>query len=723
MLTWETVLDTTPGVTTKSAHIAEEPDSNIWEYFIDNDRASDRSALILMGDYSAPVWSAVAKHLTSQKVRRIGIKHFPQIGAIGFFTLLHEERSKILAPVHVKSKKYTAPSIVVTELDTTLQIVISPPIDYGADDNDDIFSDGSDIFDDGDDGTINSNIKYVCHRIILRLDQFAHEYITYENVIEVPKPQTTGTYDIYCVGYIHEGEAVSEDSNHVYLDIVGTQEDWPGPMEGSDLFITDVEITPENKVNIRRSDGFTKDSDNVIPVPIAATFLDNGMLQMTLSNGNVVTTDNSAPSSGGGGGGGSSYTPVNVYNTYYKIQRGAAAYTDSYTGKSGNLLLLSICTRGELTTEPVGWTKIGRLAEAGDNTADSSNVPYIQYVYFFYKISAGTTETINWEQSQTNMTILGILELENAGVPIIDENTRKENISTSTAMFTCTRNNTDMYVWFATAIYWTDGVYVWSVSDSNVWQLPNDGTNQPRLGIFVDKRIAPNPFTIGISLSGRYASCIGLRIPAKSSGGSGNSGGTTQFALNDYAVTSGDSGSVTSASCEVTSGDDSCTLLAIVTTRSTPTFSDGWEIVHQFEPTYYGTDSIKQTMTILKKSGSANTLTDSITVSVEASGRIYIVLLNLRGVKTVSADDSISNTSSSGGTSCEITKLNQKSIYAVQAISVSTPTLSINPNDKCVVIPCGYRLWVVVDISDVFTHTLTLSANSSGLQFNTIGLL
>lgn len=313
MLTWETVLDTTPGVTTKSAHIAEEPDSNIWEYFIDNDRASDRSALILMGDYSDPVWSAVAKHLTSQKVRRIGIKHFPQIGAIGFFTLLHEERSKILAPVHVKSKKYTAPSIVVTELDTTLQIVISPPIDYGVDDNDEIlsddevFTDGNEVFEDGDDGTVNSKIKYICHRVILRLNQFAHEYITYENMIEVPKPQTTGTYDIYCVGYIHEGEAVSEDSNHVYLDIVGTQEDWPGPMEGSDLFITDVEVTDENKVHIRRSDGFQKDSDNLIPVPVSMTFLKDGKLQMTLNTGEVVTSNNSSPGGGGGGGGASLY--------------------------------------------------------------------------------------------------------------------------------------------------------------------------------------------------------------------------------------------------------------------------------------------------------------------------------------------------------------------------------------------------------------------------------
>lgn len=324
MLTWETKINTTPTVTTKAAHMAEEPDSNLWEYYIDADLASDRSSLITLGNYVDPHWSVPARHLTSQKVKRIGIKHFPQVGAIGFFTYLNEERSKILAPVHVKTKKYTAPSITVTENETSLIVVISPPIDYGADKSDDLFSDGSDIFDDGDNGEVNTKLKYICHRVIVRLDKFAIEYITYENTIDIPKPVTTGTYDIYCVGYIHEGEAVSEDSNHVYLDITGTQDTWPGPMEGSDLYITDVEVTDENKVHIRRSDGFQKDSDNLIPVPVSMTFLKDGKLQMTLNTGEVVTSNNSSPGGGGGGGGASLYlkaaTPVVPGVDSFKVQ-------------------------------------------------------------------------------------------------------------------------------------------------------------------------------------------------------------------------------------------------------------------------------------------------------------------------------------------------------------------------------------------------------------------
>lgn len=230
--------------TTSQEMIGNEPDNSLYKYFLeDNNSASDQKAQIVYSNYDSLVWGEVAKHLTSQKVRRIGIKTFPQVGAIGFFTLLNEERSKILAPVHHKVTKYATPTFTVEETDTTFIFHCSAPKD----------------------------VTYVCYRIILRLDKFAHEYITYEETLEVPKPATTGTYDIYCVGYIHEGEAVSEDSNHISLSIVGTSTEWPGPMQGSDLFITDVEITNENKVHIRRSDGFEKTSDRGVDLTGYAT--------------------------------------------------------------------------------------------------------------------------------------------------------------------------------------------------------------------------------------------------------------------------------------------------------------------------------------------------------------------------------------------------------------------------------------------------------------------
>lgn len=460
--------------------IGNEPKNDIWQYYIENNRAACKKAQVTNANYDSLTWAVSPQTLPiQQRVRRIGIKTFPQVGAIGFFTLLNEERTKILAPIHTQTKKYNAPTLQVVDNGTTLSFTITDPKNTDS----------------------TTEIKYVCYRIILRLGDFAQEYITYEHSLEVDKPATTGTYDIYCVGYIHEGEAVSEDSNHVYLAITGTRDTWPGPVEGSDLFITDVEITDENKVHIRRSDGFQKDSDNLIPVPTAATFLDSGKLMLTFNNGQTVVSNN-APSGGSGGG-----------------------------------------------------------------------------------------------------------------------------------------------------------------------------------------------------------------------------GGTSQFAVYASAVTNGDSGAVTSASCEVSSGDDSSTLLAFVTTREETTFSDGWELVHKFEPCHYENDATRQTMYILKKSGNASTFTDKITVNVANASRVYIAMLCLRGVNSITADSSIFNLPSRNVNSITVNKFKNKSIYAIQAVSVNSPTLSITPNDRCLLVPCGYRLWLIVDLSDTFEHTINLSSTVSGLQANVIGIL
>lgn len=184
--------------------IGNEPDNSLYKYFLEsNKQTHDQEAQVKYSNYDTLSWSRISKSLTSQKVRRIGIKTFPQVGAIGFFTLLNEERSKILAPVHYKAKKYASPIFTFEETDTTFVFHCSSPKD----------------------------VTYICFRIILRLNDFALEYVTYEETLEVSKPATTGTYDIYCVGYIHEGEAISEDSQHYSVAIEGTQTEWPGPIE------------------------------------------------------------------------------------------------------------------------------------------------------------------------------------------------------------------------------------------------------------------------------------------------------------------------------------------------------------------------------------------------------------------------------------------------------------------------------------------------------------
>lgn len=935
MLTWETQINTTPTVTTKAAHMAEEPDSNLWEYYIDADRTSDRSSLITLGNYIDPQWKASSKHLTSQKVKNIGIKSFPQVGAIGFFTFLNEERSKILAPIHVKSKKYTAPSINVIENDTTLTIVISPPIDYGVDD-----SGGSDIFDDGDGGTINEKIKYICHRVILRLDQFALEYVTYENILEVDKPVTTGTYDIYCVGYIHEGEAVSEDSNHVYLDITGTYDTWPGPVEGSDLYITDVEVTDENKVHIRRSDGFQKDSDNIIPAPISMTFLNDGRLQMTLNTGDTVTSNNASPGGGGGGSaslylhaldrvlptintlrvssdtlltkdmdkdkfitsdnvseisriddltvrvnlaeaavageqislkanrnayrnnnGSSEELIINVpeltfanllddYSLMTKIRnnnkadsgRDTITTTLAYPDINTRTLITSFALAGdsyatignrevainkrdasiynswkqEGNCEGVDFIKLrwNGMSYYGDAVADSTWELYIMtngdlMVHIVdYPKNTGTCSLfgISFTISKDNPTVSfyrqdyygSNFKIVQECYDVIKHNPKADEAPGNTIADWCglyydditkIRNNsknddsTDTvnfvnFVWhFMTKFIVSGNSWMGKTSSSEdikfnsrdaasyyiyyqdmnvedygglhairiVWggasQYNKSVDQWWELWLFENGDAMIYCKQLGINTSGT-SSFYGVSFtPSNGSYHSFYKNGeswikedaiydlskhvpsaSTNITIQSSAVTNGDSGAVASASCEISSGDDSSTLLAFVTTREETTFSDGWEIVHQFDPCYYEGDDTRQIMYVLKKHGSASTSKDKIEVNVAKNSRIYIVMLCLNGVNTLTADNSILDLPSIDVNSITINKTKEQSIYAIQAVSVSDPTLNISPNEDCLIISCGYRLWVIVDISKTFTHTCTLSSTVKGLQANVIGI-
>ena len=919
----------------KNLQIAMEPDASIFQYYISNNRAGDKESDIVLGSYDDLTWCLPATHLTTQKVKNIGIKHFPQVGAIGFFTFLNEERSKILAPIHVKSKKYTAPSINVIENDTTLTIVISPPIDYGVDE-----SDGNDIFDGGDGGTINEKIKYICHRVILRLDQFALEYVTYENTLEVDKPVTTGTYDIYCVGYIHEGEAVSEDSNHVSLHINGTQDTWPGPVEGSDLYITDVEVTAENKVHIRRSDGFQKDSDNVIPVPVSMTFLNDGRLQMTLNTGDTVTSNNVSPGGGGGGtaslylhaidrilptnntlrvssdtvlakdmdkdkfmtsdnvaeisriddltvrvnlaeaavageqislkanrnayrnNNGSSeeliievpeLTFANLLNDYSlmtqirtnsKADSGSDTITTTlaYPDIDTRTLITSFTLNGdsyamigsrsaevnrrdasiynswkqEGSCEGVDFIKLrwNGMSYYGDAVADSTWELYIMtngdlMIHIVdYPKNTGTCSLfgISFTISKDNPTVsfyrqdyygsnFKIVQEcydvtkhnpkadEAPGNTIADwcglyygditkiRNNSKNDDGTDTVNFVNfawhlmtrlivsgnswmgktsssedikfnRRDAASYYIYYqdmnvedygglhAIRIVWGGASHYSSSVDQwwELWLFENGDAMIycKRLGI----NASGTSSFYGVSFTpsnGSYHSFykngeswikedaiydLSKHVPSAS----------TNITIQSYAVTNGDSGAVASASCEISSGDDSSTLLAFVTTREETTFSDGWEIVHQFDPCYDEGNNVRQIMYVLKKPGSASTSKDKIEVNVAKDSRIYIVMLCLNGVNTLTADNSIFDLPSIDVNSITINKMKEQSIYAIQAITVSDPTLNISPNDDCLIIPCGYRLWVIVDISKTFTHTCTLSSTVTGLQANVIGI-
>lgn len=180
----------------RTPFIANEPDSELVQYYISPvSMAEDKALLLNQHNYTDANWGNKKKRLTARSVARIGVKAFPGVGAIAFFKYLYEDRSMILCPVNNNKTQFTAPTLKMVISDNDLIFTITPPKD----------------------------IIYKCYRIILRNDYFAYEYITYENTLTVSKPEVKGTYTIYCIGYVNEGEAISFDSNVLELNITTGQ--------------------------------------------------------------------------------------------------------------------------------------------------------------------------------------------------------------------------------------------------------------------------------------------------------------------------------------------------------------------------------------------------------------------------------------------------------------------------------------------------------------------
>lgn len=177
-----------------SLMIANEPDNSINQFYIYNDRASDKGAVVDNSNYTKLEWSGPNVNITSDEVARIGVKSFPRIGAMAFYTLLAEERSKILTPVFVKKTRYTRPSFTYTQANGKITFTMTTPPD----------------------------ITYVAWRIVMRNGYQAFEYISYDDTITIDEPYIPGEYETYVIGYAGEGEAVSDDSNK-YIITVTTQ--------------------------------------------------------------------------------------------------------------------------------------------------------------------------------------------------------------------------------------------------------------------------------------------------------------------------------------------------------------------------------------------------------------------------------------------------------------------------------------------------------------------
>lgn len=191
--------------------MSHEEDSTIYNYFISEEKALDRSAFAENGYYDDITFDNEERHLTTKAVSKIGVKNFPGIGGIGFFKDAYTEDSRIVAPIHSTQQRYEAPILEKAEIvDNKLHIVITPPTD----------------------------LKYTCYRVIARQQYFAFEYITYKNDYCVDIPTVKGDYTVYCIGYDEDNGTVSEDSNELALTVPDGDDDWaPHFQEVGDLIV------------------------------------------------------------------------------------------------------------------------------------------------------------------------------------------------------------------------------------------------------------------------------------------------------------------------------------------------------------------------------------------------------------------------------------------------------------------------------------------------------
>lgn len=222
-----------PKVVAQLGIIHESQDGDLTQYYIniDNHSEGDKATNALgipvevepeegekhieyeYTDYDKIKWGDPKARITRRRIDRLGVVAFPNVGAIAHYKLAYQNLSKIVAPVNYKVKKTKAPTLKAeVNADGSVTFTLIPP---AKDDNE--------------------NITYMCYRIVMILDHNRLEYITYTTELTIDKPLVTGTYTIYAIGYVNEGEIVSDDSNVLEMYLQGEYSSWPAVTPGSEI--------------------------------------------------------------------------------------------------------------------------------------------------------------------------------------------------------------------------------------------------------------------------------------------------------------------------------------------------------------------------------------------------------------------------------------------------------------------------------------------------------
>ena len=204
-----------PKVVSQLSIIHESSDGELVQYYIDpeNETEGDKNTFAIgvydkdtqtysYTDYPDVVWGDPDQRICGNRIERLGVKAFPDVGAIAFYKLMHRNITRIVAPVNKKGQKNTAPTFAATvNSDGTISCVITPP----------------------------EEPEYACYRIVMQCGIYAEDKITYDLEVTLDPPRISGEYKIFAIGYGKEGQLLSKDSNVVTLQLTGKSTSFQRP--------------------------------------------------------------------------------------------------------------------------------------------------------------------------------------------------------------------------------------------------------------------------------------------------------------------------------------------------------------------------------------------------------------------------------------------------------------------------------------------------------------
>ena len=204
-----------PKVVEQLSIVHEARNGEIVQYYIDRTNRSQRDknsyAIGIYDsdtdtwsytDYDEIEWGRPRSRISGNRIEHISIKAFPNVGSIAVYKLMHRNISRIMAPVNPVDKRKNAP-VLEASINTSgdVEYSITPP----------------------------EEPEYDCYRLVMRNGDFSVDHITYDLTGTVKAPSVSGQYEVFAIGYRHEAQVSSYDSNVVTLSIQGEEDEFVPP--------------------------------------------------------------------------------------------------------------------------------------------------------------------------------------------------------------------------------------------------------------------------------------------------------------------------------------------------------------------------------------------------------------------------------------------------------------------------------------------------------------